>query len=325
MIGLPAFILSLSLLVSNFNLYNYDTREYKDMSVNPIILDLDFCGDVDDAVAVRTATILDDMDVCSLKGVCLSVNDPKKSGSEGKALHGLLSNDGYGNIPIGVCSTDHVEEYSSYWDVLIPYSQTTPNSKDAVTLYKEILQKSYNKVTIIVTGYTTNIKKLLEDKEGYALVKSKVEKIVITGGSFQNNWDNNFGYYLGAADAIVYVNKNCPCPVLYSFSDLGNNVKAGQAIIKNSPDDPIAKALVAHGDPDGRFAWDPYAVLIGCFPAGSLPFRYTYVEADINNNGAYTFKRSDKKTNTVAAVKREDITYDQYQAIIEGILGAGYQ
>lgn len=317
----------IAMMLNPLNLINYESGEYKDMSQNPIIVDLDMCGDVDDVVAVRTATTLDAMHVCTLEAVGLSITSPTGNHEEVTAMHGLLEYDGYSNVPIGIDSVNYnKEEYSSYWDVLIPFSTTPANSKDAVELYKEILKKCYNKVTIITTGYTTNIQKLLEDKEGYELVKNNCERLVITGGSFEDGWDNNFGFYSGAAKAIYYVNNNCPCPILYVPNDVANEFTAGGAIQKANPNDPVAKALAAWGTSDGRASWDPYTVLIGCLPEDSLDLEFIDIEAYFDeSSGKHAFVVAQEESNTRACRRKGNITVKQYQDIIEGILVYKYR
>lgn len=315
-----------AVLLSPLNLYNFETNEYKDMSVNPVIIDLDMCGDVDDVVAVRAATTLDSMHVCTIEAMGLAITSPRGNHEEVKALHGLLSYDGYSNIPIGIDSVNYnKEEYSVYWDSLIKFSTTEPISKDAVTLYKEVLKKCYNKVTIITTGYLTNIQKLLEDKEGYELVKNNCQRLVIMGGSFEDNWDNNFGYYTGAAEAVSYVNDNCPCDILYVPNNVANEFNAGGIIQRSNPNDPVALALKDHGAEDGRVAWDPFTVLIGVLPEEVLNLDYFYVDTYVDSKtGVFIFMKSQEKGNVRACQKKATITNKQYQDIIEGILGYKY-
>ena len=316
----------LSMILNPLNLYNFETNEYKDMSVNPIIVDLDMCSDVDDVVAVRMATTLDSMHVCTIEGMCLSITSNRGNHEEVKALHGLLSYDGYGNIPIGIDSVNYIdEEYSKYWDTLMQYSTTQYTSKDSVELYKEVLKKCYNKVTIITTGYLTNIKKLLEDEEGYELMKNNCKRLVITGGSFEDGWDNNFGFYSGAAEAISYVNSNCPCQILYVPNNIANEIKAGNIIQKSNPNDPVAQALKAWGTENGRAGWDPFAVLVGVLPEDVLNLNYNYIDAYVDSKtGKHIFIKTDSNTNIRVCEKKENITTKQYQDLVEGILGYTY-
>lgn len=319
-----AITVAASLLAGSLQLYNFDTTEYMDMSVNPVILDLDFCGDVDDAVAVRMITTLDNMDICSLKAAGLTVTAPDNDGAEVKALHGLLEYDGYGNIPIGTDVTGYVEKYSSYWNSLIPYSTTEPVTMDAVNLYKNILGKSYHKVTIITTGYLTNIAALLEDEEGRKLMEEKCERLVIMGGC-EDGWENNFGFYDGAIEAARFVIDEFEGEILFVPQEIGKDVMGGAVIQENDPDDPVSQALLAWGTENGKAAFDPYTVLIGCIPEEALPFEFYDIEARILINGAHEFAESGEYTGRRCVRLKDDITTEQYTQLLEGILEAAYK
>ena len=310
----------LTILSMPLQLYNYETKQYKDMSANPIILDVDFCGDVDDAVAVRMATRLDSMHVCTLKAVGLSVTSPDNDNSEAKALHGLLSYDGYGHIPIGADAIGYKENKSKYWDVLKEYSTQDPTIKKADTLYKEILSNSYNKVTIITTGYLTNIEALLNDEEGYSLVKNRCKKIVVMGGDLDNGWDNNFAFHKKAITATKNVINKCPVEIVFVTQEIADNIKAGQGTQQKDKNDPLSRAISAWGSEDGRTAWDPFAVLIGCLPEKSLNLDYKYVKLSIDTEGVCKYEYPEEKTKFRIVTRKNTVTDAQYQALLEGIL-----
>jgi len=301
-------------------LYDYNTNEYKDMSANPIILDMDFCGDVDDAVALRMATKLDSMHVCTLKAIGLSVTDPSGQGKNVNAAHGLLSYDGYGNIPIGTDSSGYKEETSKYWDVLMQYSTSEPTTKDAISLYKEVLSQSYENVTIITTGYLTNISNLIDDEEGYALVKDKCKKLVVMGGSIESQWENNFAFYEGAKKATINVCENFPGEIVFVPQELSTNISVGQTIQTKNKEDPVAKAISAWGSETGAHAFDPLTVLIGCLPEDSLPYIYKDVKLKIEDNGQSIFYTTSDNTNKRVVIKKKEISASQYQNMIEGII-----
>lgn len=279
------FIVALSL---SLNLINFETGSYSNMAQNPIILDMDFCTDVDDAVSVRMATTLDDMGVCTLMAVGLCTTSNDGSDINIRAVHGLLSYDGYGEVPIGKA---HIEEPDSspYWGVCSGYSSANPNVFDAVELYKDVLRTCYNKVTIVTTGYLTNIQCLLEDAEGYNLVRDNCERIVITGGTFPSGWDNNFGYTANAAKSVRYVEEHSPVQLVYVPNDVGGKFTAGGLIQKLSPDDVLSKALSAYGVQDGRAAWDPTAVFVAAVPEDASNFIYVPVKVDFYADGSHLF------------------------------------
>lgn len=306
-------------------LYDYNTKEYKDMSQNPVIVDTDFCGDVDDAVAVRLATTLDSMHVCTLEAVGLTVTDPSGQNLAVQALHGLMSYDGYGNVPIGTDVANYKGETSKYWQVLSEYSTTQPVTQDAVSLYKEVLSKCNEKVTIITTGYLTNIAALVEDDEGYQLLQDNCEKLVVMGGSIESFWENNFAFYDGALKASNTVIEKFPCEIIFIPQEIAIDVIVGGVVQQNDKEDPLSKAMSAWGTDNGRIAFDPSAVLIGCLPEDSLPYYYKTVKLKIEDDGVATFYTTSDNTNKRVALRDKSLTASQYQNIFEGILRYKYQ
>lgn len=230
---------------------------------NPFIIDTDFDCDVDDIAAVRIATQLDREGTIDLQGVMLCTK-----GSE-KALHGLLSDDGYHNMKIGTSAVDF-QGKSTYWEVLEPFSQTKMKAADAVRMYKYILYRCENKVTIVTTGYLTNIEALLRDKDGFNLVKEKVKAIYITGGA---GYDNNLSHldHPYARQATRYVIDRCPCDLVFISGEVSNKFNCGGTIVKEFPGDIMAKAFVAYGNywnqdmTLGRYAWDPFTVYVAAY------------------------------------------------------------
>lgn len=305
------------------NLFNFEENRYYDVSANPIILDMDFCTDVDDAVSVRMATILDAAHVGTLKAVGLCTTSEKGDNLNIKAVHGILCSDGYNNIPIGKA---HVSEpdTSPYWEVCSTYSQGDINSKDAVELYKEVLESCANPVTIVTTGYLTNIEYLLRDEEGFELVKNNCKRIVITGGHYPSGWDNNFGFTSNASKAVDYVNENAPCELVYVANDVGGPFTAGGIIQKNSPDDVISKALYAFGTDNGRAAWDPTAVLIAFLPDDVSNFDYKNVTVEFYSNGEHVYTDSEEYTGRLVVRRKDTLSLRQYQDMVEGILAMPY-
>lgn len=304
------------------NLMNFKTNELVDVSANPIIVDLDLCTDVDDAVAIRMATVLDDLDVCSLKAVGVCTTGKEDRNAPAKTAQGILEYKGYSNVKVGYAHYEEPDE-SKYWDVCSTYANQSYQYIDAVDVYKDVLKSCANPVTIVTTGYLNNIKALLEDEEGYNLVKENCARIVIQGGTYPSGWDNNFGFTKQAADAVKYVDENAPCEILYIPGDVAGIFNAGEVIQKNDPNDPTAKALTAWGTENGRSAWDPTAVLIASLPDGIFNYDFRYVNTSFTEKGEVTFEDTIMSNRKV--VRRfDEISIQQYQNMIEGILGAEY-
>lgn len=303
------------------SLFSTQAEDHSDMSVNPIILDMDFCTDVDDAVSVRMATVLDANNVGTLKAVGLCVTDAEGAGLNVKALHGILCNDGYGDTPIGTSHTVEPDG-SPYWGVCAEYSDGVMDTRDAVELYKDVLRECYYPVTIVTTGYMNNIEHLLKDKEGYKLIEENCKRLVVTGGTYPSGWDNNFCATEQAAASIRYVNDNAPCEIVYVANDVGGPFTAGGVIQRENPNDPVARAVTAWGSNDGRAAWDPVAVYIAFVQPVLTNFDYVNCKATFESTGVNIFTDSETYTGRVVVRRKESVPIDQYKNYIEGILSS---
>ena len=190
-------ILNTLILVIGTILILYINREkeskYTDFDEKPFIVDLDFCSDVDDACAVRVATTLDKMGVVDLKAMMLCTTGENNI----DALNGLLNYDGYSYLRIGLSALD-IPETSPYWNTLAKYRAPKISTTPSVKLYRQILVDCKNPVTIVTTGYLTNIAELMKskpdeisDKSGIELINENVKALYITGGSYPDGYDNN--------------------------------------------------------------------------------------------------------------------------------------
>ncbi len=224
------------------------------------ILDVDMETDTDDLWAVRAAEKLDEKKEEKLLAVMMSVSNGEN------ALASLLTYDGYGHIPVGICSMEIPDE-SPYWAYLESVGPAINEQMDAVKLYRKILSESETRVSIVTTGYLHNIKSLLESEpdeyselSGKDLIRKKVRAIHITGGNVENHWDNNFGYNQEAIVSSKYVFANWPeeIPVVVYTNDLGAPITIGDTV---SESDPIYTCQhLASGRENGGPAWDVFNV-----------------------------------------------------------------
>ncbi len=245
----------------------------------PVILDMDIYTDVDDVLALRLANALHYAGVIDLKGVVLSV-----AGADGvRAVHGLECYDGLYGVPVGSADPSVTEDgyQSPYWGILSSHcGDSTLVTTDAVNLYKQILMNTSvdDKAIIITTGYTNNVAQLLKDPEGFELVRTKCKALYITGAvnSPEGGFDNNFYSAPGSAEAINFIQKTSPVPIVYSTHGSirpadGGFVYCGKALTQadTANTDPVTKSLHAFwgeynvkstsGYVD-RFAWDPMCI-----------------------------------------------------------------
>jgi hypothetical protein len=292
----------------------------------PIILDEDFCTDVDDVEAVRIATALSDAGYAEIRAIMLSTSGYANT----HAMHGLLCYDGYPNVPIGVSSVE-IPDGSPYWGELWHrYSdETTLVTADAVNLYKAVLASTDRKIRIITTGYVTNIAELLKDPDGYALVAANVDSIYITGGAYPNGTDNNFWYNDEAKSAIRYVTAHSPVPLIFSTSETysskaqGNLIWSGDKLFRldKNLSDPVTLSLSLFAKENnldyikdkGWTSADPICVYAVIIPSDQSLLSLYPTNIYIAPNGANTFDDTLPLNCYVIQRQTEDLKWYQNQ------------
>ena len=235
----------------------------------PVILDMDFCSDVDDAVALRVAANLHTMGIIDLKGVSLCTSDANDINL--KAANGMLNYSGLGHIPLGKDSSN-TPDTSPYWYRMAGFASSNRTVVDSVKLWRSIIANSDKKVDIITTGYLTNLQNFMQSpadeissKTGMELFLENVGNVYITGGAYTGGMDNNFYFTRGARESLDWILKNSPKSLIFITNDVGGPLNAGHAIQKQDKEkkDPLTIALYDWGTNCGRVAWDPVAVYIG--------------------------------------------------------------
>lgn len=288
-----------------------------------VILDMDISGDVDDVCALSVACALDTLDIITIEAIGLSTL--AENNINISAVEGMLDFYKKQFVPIGTC-TGTFTDTSPYWDVLASYKQTDHTKASAVTLYRNILANSYDKVDIIVTGFLTNISALLNSSPddissltGQELVKQKIGQLYITGGSLPKGYDNNFFFTKEAIESVQNVNENWPLPICYITNDSGTMV-VGDDLQKadSNSSDPTTQSLYAYGTNTGRAAWDPFAVYVCAF--GSNPIaklRYRKIDSIIDDDGE-NFFTDDSGGRHYRVYRTESDAY--YENIMESFL-----
>lgn len=291
-----------------------------------IIIDLDFCTDVDDVCAVRMATALDKLEKINLQGVMLCVTGENNI----SAMHGLLSHDGYEETPIGVSAYD-IPDTSPYWNTLAGYGDVSQATvRESVRLYREMLSNNEDteKSIIVTTGYVSNIHALMlsepddiSDKTGKELLEEKVSAIYLTGGSYPEGCDNNFFYTKEARDGLSYLLNNCEVPLIFVTNDNGGPIKCGGEIQSNInyTDDPVRKSLEAWGTSDGRASWDPMAVWIASLSEEDT--RTTYDKIDMDFEVETGFNRiTEDEDGKYYRIHRLDDNYEWYREQMDKLM-----
>lgn len=154
-------------------------------------------------------------------------------------------------------------------------------AEDAVKVYRRMLAaEKDNSVTIITTGFLTNLAALLKSKgdkysalSGANLVKRKVKQLVTMGGRFPSGSEFNLRI---DSTASKFVFDSWPTFVLFTGVEIGLKIKSGLPLIRNSAiqHSPVKDVFricipLAKEDSAGRMSWDETAVLIAIKGIGS--------------------------------------------------------
>lgn len=238
----------------------------QDRLEKPVILDMDFGSDVDDACALRVAGALHLRGIIDLKAVTLSVLGENDLNI--KATNGLMESQGLNGIPIGK-STVQIYDTSPYWQVLADCSTTSYEVYDSVKLWRKIISESDRPVDICTTGYLGNLAEFcksqpdeISNKTGLELLESNVGNVYITGGTWTEGIDNNFSFYEEARESMNWLMENVDKSFFFITNEVGGPFQCGGEIVSLDSSDPLSKALIAWGANYGRAAWDPMAMYI---------------------------------------------------------------
>ncbi len=263
-----------------------------------IIFDTDLGGDCDDVMALDLLLSADRAGECSLTGVTYSA-DCKTSTS---CIYAILAQHGRRDIPIGraeipegkktvsdVYSTKVADAFE--WSKKVNYD----NTPDAVKLLRRLLVEN-DRVTLVVTGFLTNIAALLESGgddisplDGIALVREKVDEIAVMGCNFSHQNGINPADEIicedGSVRAVAEWNIYCDIPAAQKVFDLSPVTvvscpfEVGHRMITGAPmrahgDGKVPDSLcyTAHGSINGRDSWDPATALYGIY--GTKPYFY---------------------------------------------------
>lgn len=184
------------------------------------------------------------------------------------------------NLPIGVPKDDALtlRDWQHWTDTLLaryPHKiRSNDEAWDAVKLYRKILaMQPDHSVTIVTIGFLTNLSNLLNTPadeysslNGADLVRKKVKQLVCMGGKFPSGYEFNV---MKDAPASQNVYTHWPAPIIFSGFEIGEKIKAGLPLIRNTAikNDPVKDVFrisipMAKEDSLGRKSWDETAVLV---------------------------------------------------------------
>lgn len=237
-----------------------------------MIFDTDMGNDVDDALALAMLHALTDRGECSLIGVTLTNGNPAAA----PYVRMLNRFYGRGDLPVGAAPRQlKGGAQDGYLSAVLrsapaEYRDERPG-EPAVAVLRRLLARASEKVTIVQTGFSTNLAALLESKpdrlsplDGMALARDKVALLVAMAGDFSGGGpEYNVRIDVPSAQAVF---ARWPTPVIFSGFEIGRELLYPASSIEHdfayAKWHPIAESYRAyHKMPYDRPTWDLTAVL----------------------------------------------------------------
>ena len=243
-----------------------------------LILDTDIGNDVDDTLALAMIHSLENRGEVHLLAVTITKDN------QFAAPFVNLVNTYYGRaaIPIGMVRHGMTPEDAPMLRVpaegrdlqghlLYPHALTNGGrAVEAVGLLRQILdQQPDQSVTIAQIGFSTNLARLIETKNGRELVKRKVKLLSVMGGNFEaSDPEYNIKTDAKAAKALF---KDWPTPVIVSGFEVGLKITFPYQAIENdfnwTAHNPIVDAYRLYvAKSQDHPNWDSTAVLYAIRP-----------------------------------------------------------
>lgn len=234
------------------------------------ILGTDFFSDCDDAVALRVMTRAVKAGEARLLGIGINACVEYSAAS----VIGFLLADGLSDVPVGLDRSAvgyEGERLCTYQKRLaLDFAPDISNSDvpDAAALYRRLLAEADGEVEIIEIGFLGVIAEVLKsapdafsDMNGTELVRSKVRKIWVMGGKWDENGgrEHNFALNASTRSAAADFTELCPVPVTFLGFEVGIGVITGRNL---NTGDHLYRVMKDWGAEDGRHSWDPMLVLL---------------------------------------------------------------
>ncbi len=140
-----------------------------------------------------------------------------------------------------------------------------PVFENAVRLMRRILAE-HEGVTLITIGHFNNLAELLQSEPddissltGKELFQKSVKEMYAMAGNFADFTDAEYNVKLDCESA-QYVTENIPCPIAYCGFELGEHIKTGENLMRQSEENPVKKSYMTHRRKGIRESWDPITV-----------------------------------------------------------------
>lgn len=229
----------------------------------PVIFDTDMGNDIDDALALAMLHALTDRGECQLLGVNLTNANPAA------VPYIRMLNRFYGRADLPVGAAIRSLQGGAQDGYMAAALRTFPPAGErpaepAPTVLRRLLRGASDKVTIVQTGFSTNLAALLDSPEDIALVREKVALVVAMAGDFSGGGpEYNVRTDIPSAQAVF---ARWPGPIVFSGFEIGRDLLYPAASIERdflyARPHPIAESYRAyHRMPYDRPTWDLTAAL----------------------------------------------------------------
>ena len=207
----------------------------------PIIIDTDLGNDIDDALALILAHILQDDKECRILGVAINKDNPYSP-----VLVDIINTFyGRGDIEIGDIKGGKTQEDGLFLKEIAEartgdgykYKRTYDSyDLDAVSLYRKLLSNAKdNSVVVVSIGFFTNLSRLLlsgpdeySNLNGLELVSRKVKFLSAMAGSFCSEEENTLAgpeYNVRLdIESAQHVCLNWPTRIVFSGHEVGGQI-----------------------------------------------------------------------------------------------------
>lgn len=219
--------------------------------VNPVILDTDFGGDIDDVNAVAVLCWGERMGLIDIVGICSSTprfgkNDANKEYDQISAIDAVCNYFGLSDIAFGLDKT-YWSKTSAYCGTACTYPFTTDSAQayDAPEFYRRALSAlpAGVKCKVVIVGYLTAFSRFLSspadsisNKTGLELASDKIDTLYIMGGKYPNGMvetnlaDGGKAYMVNASNNVM---TNFPNKIIWLGAEL-SYIHVGDVLYDNT-------------------------------------------------------------------------------------------
>lgn len=217
-------------------------------AVPRVIFDSDMSSDHDDVGDIAALHGLASLGQCTILGMMVS----SRNGGTALCMDAINTYYGKPGIPIGVPPTiGGIGEYAGQIAAEFPHAlKAATDCPLAADLYRKLLaSQPDHSVTIVTTGFLTNLKALLlsgpdqhSPLNGMDLVRQKVALFCCAGGAFPKG--DEFNFRSSGDDSAHVVVNTWPTRIMYVGFDVGQAIFTCGRLPETSPKNPIRRVYV---------------------------------------------------------------------------------